>query len=133
MMGRFGGADPLDALNLTDQQRKTINGVFDAERKQHWVVMGKMLDEQEKLRDLFAQDEPDPKKVGAVYGQIAILRQQMIEAHVQAENQMQNVLTKEQREQFHEWRRGDWGPGRGPRSRNFAPAPRGTGSGMMGR
>lgn len=118
MMGGYGAAG---ALNLSDKQRGQINEISDNERKQHWAVMGKMLDVQTKLRDLYTQDTPDPKKVGAVYGEIAKHQQQMIETHVQAQNQMQNVLTKEQREQLQQSRRGGWGPGAGPRG------------GMMGR
>ena len=123
MMGGYG-MGPLSALNLTDDQRSKINKIFDDERKQHWAVMGKMMDEQNKLRDLYEQSEPDPKKVGAAYGAIAKLRQQMLETHVQASNEVQKLLTKEQREQLEQRRRGGWGPGAGP-----GPGPRG----MMGR
>jgi Spy/CpxP family protein refolding chaperone len=137
MMGGYGmgmmGMGPgmmwgYDALNLTDEQRAKIEKILDAERKQHWSVMGKMLDEQNKLRDLYAQETPDPKKVGAVYGEMAKLRQQMIEAHVQASNEVQQVLTKEQREQLRQWNRGGWGWGpRGP----AAGRPGAPGPGMM--
>jgi len=128
MMGGYGG---FNGLNLSDEQRAKIDKIFDAERKQHWSVMGKMMDEQNKLRDLYAQETPDPKKVGAVYGEIAKLRQQMIEAHVQASNQMQQVLTKEQREQLRQWNRDGCGPGMGPRGPAGKPGT--MGPGMMGR
>ena len=65
-----------------------------------------MFDEQDKLRELYSAETPDPKKVGAVYGAISKLQQQMIESHVQASNDTQAVLTKEQREQVRKWR---WG------------------------
>ena len=124
------GMGPVSMLDLSDEQRDKIDKIFDAERKQHWSVMGKMMDVQNKLRDLYKTDQPDPKKVGAVYGEIAKLHQQMIEAHVQASNQMQQVLTKEQREQLRQWNRGGWGGGpRGP-----ATGKPGTmGPGMMNR
>ena len=126
--GMMGGYGALNGLDLSDEQRTKIDKIFDAERKQHWSVMGKMMDEQNKLRDLYAQETPDPKKVGAVYGEIAKLRQQMLETHVQASNQMQQVLTKEQREQLQQWRRGGWGWGpRGP----AAGKPGTPGPGMM--
>jgi len=130
MMGGYGnGMGPgmmggrgmwaLSALNLTDDQRSKINKIFDDERKQHWAVMGKMMDEQNKLRDLYEQSEPDPKKVGAAYGAIAKLRQQMLETHVQASNDVQKLLTKEQREQLEQWRNRPWGPGGGPGPRGM--------------
>ncbi|HSD96625.1 MAG TPA: Spy/CpxP family protein refolding chaperone [Sulfuricaulis sp.] len=122
------GMDPLGMLDLSDEQRTKINKLFDDERKKHWGIMGKMMEEQNKMRDLYAADKPDPKKVGAVYGEIAKLQQQMIETHIQATNQMQDVLTKEQREQFRQWHRGGWGP-RGPTgSQRGTMAP-----GMMGK
>ncbi len=125
MMMGYGAPSGLD---LSGEQRTKIDKIFDAERKQHWSVMGKMMDEQNKLRDLYAQETPDPKKVGAVYGKIAKLRQQMIETHVQASNQAQQVLTKEQREQLRQWNRGGWGWGpRGP----AAGQPGAAGPGMM--
>jgi len=137
MMGGYGGYGmgpgmmgygALNGLDLSDEQRAKIDKIFDAERKQHWGIMGQMLEEQNKLRDLYNADQPDPKKVGAAYGQIAKLRQQMLETHVQASNQMQQVLTKEQREQLQQWRRGGWGWGpRGP----AGGKPGAAGPGMM--
>lgn len=121
MMGGYG-MGPYTMLNLSDDQRGKINKIHDAERKQHWAIMGKMMDIGNTQRDLLAQSEPDPKKVGATYAEMAKLRQQMLETHVQANNDMQKVLTKEQREQLQQWHRGMWGGpgGAGPR-------------GMMGR
>jgi len=126
--GMMMGYGALYGLDLSDEQRAKIDKIFDAERKQHWGIMGQMLEEQNKLRDLYNADEPDPKKVGAVYGQIAKLRQQMLETHVQASNQMQQVLTKEQRDQLRQWNRGGWGWGpRGP----AGGRPGAAGPGMM--
>ncbi|MGE5241359.1 MAG: Spy/CpxP family protein refolding chaperone [Bacteroidota bacterium] len=138
MMGGYGGYGmgpgmmgygALNGLDLSDEQRSKIDKIFDAERKQHWGIMGQMLEEQNKLRDLYNADQPDPKKVGAAYGQIAKLRQQMLETHVQASNQMQQVLTKEQREQLQQWRRGGWGWG--PRGPGAGRQPGTPGPGMM--
>jgi len=144
MMGGYGmmGFGPLGSLDLSGEQRARINKIIDAEQKQHWAVMGKMMEQQNKMRDLYSADEPDPKKVGAVYGEMAKLQQQMLETHVQASNQVQQVLTKEQREQLREWNRGEWGTGRGPRgpagrSGTMGPGgamgPGGSPGGMMGR
>jgi Spy/CpxP family protein refolding chaperone len=121
MMGGYG-MGPYAMLGLSDDQRNKINKIHDAERKQHWAIMGKMMDVENKQRDLLAHSEPDPKKVGAAYAEMSKLRQQMLETHVQANNDMQKVLTKEQREQLRQWHRGMRGGqgGVGPR-------------GMMGR
>ncbi len=113
MMGGYGGLGPLSALNLSDVQRDQITKIFEAERRQHLAVMDKMMDDADKFRELLAQERPDPKKVGAIYGEIANLRQQMIVVHVQARNEVQNVLTAKQREELQRWRRGAWAPGWG--------------------
>jgi len=107
-LGMMGGG-ALGMLDLSDEQRTKIEKIHVEERKQHLAVMGKMLDVQSKMRELYAADEPDPKKVGMVYGEMTKLQQQMLETHVQASNQMQALLTKEQREQFKQWHRGGWG------------------------
>lgn len=75
--------------------------------------MGKIMDEQAKLRDLLNTDKPDPKKAGAVYGAIAKLRQQMVETQIDIQNRIYDVLSPEQRDQLRQWRRNPPGPGRG--------------------
>lgn len=146
MMGGYGGGygmgpgmmgyGPLGILDLSDEQRAKINKIIDTEQKQQWGIMGQMMEVQNKMRDLYSVDEPDPKKVGAAYAQLAKLRQQMLEMHIQASNQVQQVLTKEQRERLREWTRGGWGPHPGPRSGagpDSAPRRNPTGrTGMMG-
>jgi Spy/CpxP family protein refolding chaperone len=112
MMGGYGGGPGMGGfllgrgspVNLTDEQRQRIKQISDAERKQHWAVMGKMMDEQNKLRDLLEQPTPDPKAVGAAYGSISQLHQQMLESHLQARNEVHGILTPEQREQVEELR-----------------------------
>ncbi len=127
------GAGALGMLDLTDEQRTKIEKIHIEERKQHLAVMGKMLDVQSKMRELYAADEPDPKKVGAVYGELAKLQQQMLETHVQASNQMQALLTKEQREQFKQWHRSGCGQRGSMGDRRGMPGPGTMPGGMMGR
>jgi Spy/CpxP family protein refolding chaperone len=123
MMSGYG-MGPIWMLDLSDPQRAKVNAIGDQLRKTHWAIMGKILDEQTKLRDLNSQAEPDPKAIGAVYASISRLRQGMVEAHVQATNQARDVLTKEQRETYDAWRR----DGRGYRSGYH----RGMGNGVAG-
>lgn len=120
-MMRGYGMGPIWMLALSDSQRAEINTFADQLRKKHWALMGKIMDEQTKLRDLVSASEPDPKAVGAAYAAISKLRQEMLEAHVQATNQARAVLTKEQREQYDNWRR---------EGRGFRPGHRGMGTGM---
>jgi Spy/CpxP family protein refolding chaperone len=115
------GMGPFGMLDLSDDQRAKLNKLQDEHRKKDWEIAGKIMDEQAKLRDLYDADTPDAKKIGTAYGAIARLQQQAVEANVELHNRMQAVLTKEQREQLKQWRRG-MGPGMGPGPR-----------GMMGR
>jgi Spy/CpxP family protein refolding chaperone len=103
------GAGAFGALDLTAEQRAKINKIQDELRKQHWALMGKMMDEQAKLRDLYYEDTPDAKKIGAVSDSIFALRRQMIESRVDAFNRIREVLTKDQREQLDKLRRRGWG------------------------
>lgn len=130
MMGGWGTGHAFSLLNLTDEQRAKINKIMDAEQRKHWEVAGKMMEQHAKLRDLYAAETPDPKKIGAVYAEMSKFRQQMIETHVQSFNEMQAVLTKEQREQLRQWHRG--GSRMGPRG-GYGPGnmPPGMGPGMM--
>jgi Spy/CpxP family protein refolding chaperone len=109
MMAAFG-LRPIMRLDLSDAQRGQLNKATDALRQQQWATMGKIMEEQSKLRDLEAMAEPDPKQVGEVYGAIAKLRQEMIVAQVKAHNEAVALLTSDQREQLKRWERGGWGP-----------------------
>ena len=141
MMGMGGagmGMGPVGMLDLTDEQRGKIEKIQDDTRRKNWDTYGKIMDEQSRLRDLYAGETVDAKKVGAAYAGIAKLQQQLIEAHVEAHNRVQAVLTKEQREQLRQWSRGGMG-GRGmmgPGGRGYGPGNRpsgGMGPGMMNR
>lgn len=106
MMAPGMGAGPFATLNLSTEQRTKINAIQDSLRKQQWTLQGKINDEEARLRDLYLVDQPDPKRVGQAYGNIFDLRRQMIEAQVQAQNQMQSVLTAEQRNQIRQFHGG---------------------------
>jgi len=155
MMGEgMMGMGPLFMLNLSDEQRGKITKIMDEERQKHWQVMGQMMTEQNTLRDLYQADTPDAKKIGAAYEAIARHQRQMIETHIEMRNKAEQLLTKEQREQLHNWRRGMGGPGwgmgygrmgqgpmqpgqmqpgqMGPGPMGPGYGPRGSGPGMMG-
>ncbi|NIO40423.1 MAG: periplasmic heavy metal sensor [Burkholderiales bacterium] len=104
--GMMGGMGPLHMLDLSEEQWAKVRSIQDNVRKQHWQIMGKIMDESSMLQELFAVDKPDPKKIGSVYGKIFDLRRQMIESGIEAHNQIEAVLTKEQHEQLEQMHRG---------------------------
>ena len=114
MMGGCQGMGPVGLLDLNDEQRAKVNKIQDDLRRQHWETMGKIMDEQAKLRDLYSADKRDSQAILKVHEQVDQLRRKMTEAHLKADNQMEAVLTKEQREQLRQMRRGrmhGMGPG----------------------
>lgn len=112
MMGGYGygggmmGLGPLQALDLNEQQLGKITQIQDETRRKNWSVMGKMLDEQAHMRDLFLADKRDPAAIGKQAMKIADLRRQMLEASVDSHNRVEALLTKEQRDQLRSYRRG---------------------------
>ncbi len=125
MMGGGFGFGPLSALNLSEEQQRNINRIQDNLRKQHWTLLGQIQEQQAALRDLYAADQTDPKKIGDAYDKIGKLQRQMAESHAQALNDVRGTLTPEQRQQWAQMRRGFRGPAYG--------APGGPGGGMMPR
>lgn len=120
MMGGFGyagmgpgmmagwGYGGLAGLDLTDQQRSKIDQIQDDLRKKNWAVMGRLLDEQSRMRDLASADKPDPAAIGKQSMKMADLQRQMLEAGMDARNQIDAVLTKEQKAQWQKYRRSWW-------------------------
>lgn len=135
MMGGMGmmgpgmmGAGGFGIPDLTAQQREQLAKIRSEQRKRHLDIMGKMMEEQDRLAELYAAENPDTKKISAAHTAIGKLHQQMVDERLGAWTKMQAVLTKEQKEQLNQWRRGG-GPGAG----GYGPG-MGPGSGrMMGR
>jgi len=103
MMG-MGGTGPMMMLNLTDDQQKKADAIYDELHKRHWDLMGKMSDESRKLRDLYRASPRDAKQIGAVYAKMFDYKRQVIESMIDAQNRQEALLTKEQKEQLQQWR-----------------------------
>ena len=102
-MGGYWGR----GLDLSDEQRSKVNAIQDEVRKQHWGLMGAMMDEQSRLRDLYEAAKPDSTGIEQAYKRIGELQQKMYESSIDAHKRMDAVLTDEQRKQMHNlWRRG---------------------------
>jgi len=115
MMGGYGygrggmmGLGALQALDLSNEQLGKINQIQDETRRKNWGVMGKLIDEQSHMRDLFLADRRDPAAIGKQAMKIADLRRQMLEASVDAHNRVEALLSKEQREQLRNGYRRGW-------------------------
>jgi Spy/CpxP family protein refolding chaperone len=99
-MGMMGGLGPYGMLDLSDEQHAKIDKIQDESRRKHWDIMGKMMDESSKLRDLYQEETLDSKKIGAVYDRVFKLQREAIDASIDALNKANGVLTKEQRDEL---------------------------------
>jgi len=108
-MRRGGGLGPIWRLDLSDAQRAQVKKITDNLRLSHVATMSKLRDARAKLREIQMAPQPDPKEVGAAYEQVSQLRQDMLEATVQARNEVRSILTPVQRQRFDDWRDMGWG------------------------
>jgi len=99
MMGGYG-PDFAGALNLSDEQREKITKIQEGVSTKHWELMGKMREQQFKLRELLASGKADDAAVGKAYKHLEELRQQMWTTALDAQKQVEASLTKSQREQL---------------------------------
>lgn len=118
MMGGYGpgmmGGSPgggLASLGLSAEQREKIVALQEENRKANWTTMGQMRSEQFKLRQLYNADKVDSAAVTEQQKKVDELRRQMIKSHVDARNQINAILTPEQRKQYRQygpwWMRGE--------------------------
>lgn len=105
MLGGMG-LGPLHALDLNEQQQTRINQIRDETRRKNWDTMGKLMDEQARLRDLLAAEKRDPAAIGKQSMKMADLRRQLLEASIESHNRIEALLSKEQKDQLRSYRRG---------------------------
>jgi Spy/CpxP family protein refolding chaperone len=109
MMGGQGfgygmGAGMMDGyasradLNLSAEQRSKIAKIQTDVRRKHWVLMGKMQDEQAQMNEQYYSDQRDDAPLSKSYRDMSELRQQMFDLSLSARRQIDAVLTREQRD-----------------------------------
>ncbi len=120
MMGGYGygpgmmGFGALGALNLSDEQRAKIADIQRELSQKHWDLMGKALEERDRLFEQLDSGKADEQAERKAYQAMADAQKQMFESSIAARKRIDAVLTAEQREQLRRGWRGGWG-GRGPR------------------
>lgn len=118
MMGGYGmghgmmGGSWGRGLDLTEEQQTRINKIQDETRKAHWALMGQMMDLQARLRDLYQAPKRDQAAIDDAYKTYGKLRQQMYDSSVEAQKQIEAVLTKEQQDKLSSYRRRGTAPGK---------------------
>jgi len=95
-MGRWGLSD------LSAEQRTQLAKIRDETRKKNWEVMGRMMDEQNKLSDLYDAPKRDSTAISNAHKKISELQRRMYETSADAHKRIESVLTQEQKEKS--WR-----------------------------
>ncbi|HKI65034.1 MAG TPA: Spy/CpxP family protein refolding chaperone, partial [Burkholderiales bacterium] len=111
MMGGYGpgyGAGPGYALDLSGEQRSKIDKIQEDSARKQWDLMAKLQQEQIRLNQLYYSDKRDSATVSKSYKTVSGLRQQLFDNRLAAQNQIDSVLTKEQREQLSSGGYGGW-------------------------
>ena len=107
------GMSPEDnyGLNLSEDQRDKIAAIQKQARKEQWDLMTQMREEQYKMQELYYAQRPDPSAINAQAAKIEQLQRKMVQANINAQKQVESVLTPEQREQMQRWyrNRAMWG------------------------
>ena len=104
--GGYGPGGMLDALKLTDEQRDKIQVIQEEHRQKNWAAMGQLRSEMFKLRRMFYSDKVDANAATEQQKKVDELRRQMLKTRIESYNQIEGVLTPEQRKQFrqfHPW------------------------------
>lgn len=102
MMGGWaGGMGPMAMLDLSDAQTAQVEKVQTEMMKKQRTLMRQMWEEQGKLGDLMKAEKRDLTAIGKAYVRFADVQRQVLDGHIDAENKMAAVLTKEQKAQMH--------------------------------
>jgi Spy/CpxP family protein refolding chaperone len=98
MMG--GGMGPMAMLDLSDAQTAQLKKIQTESKQKQRTLMRQMWEEQDKMSDLYDAEKRDPAAIGKAYGKLADLQRQALEARIEMENKMAEVLTQEQKAQM---------------------------------
>ncbi len=97
----FGMQSVMRALhlpNLSEEQRGQLRSIAQELRKKHWDLKGAMMEESDKLAELWAADPVDANAVGEAYGRYFDLQRQWIVSSIETQAQVEGVLTAEQKQ-----------------------------------
>ena len=94
----FGPMGPFWVPNLTSDQIDQMQKIRDAWMEKMHPLIQEVIREREKIVDMYSSGNRDPAQFGKVFSQLADLQRQSIEARIDTQNQLEALLTKEQKE-----------------------------------
>ncbi len=110
--GMRDGMGMMQGLDLDDEQQAQLRERRSEHRHQQFSRMAEMMDLREEMHALMHSERPDPDAVRELHGHMADLHGDMMADRIRLRNDMQDMLTDEQREHMQE-RRGGMGGERG--------------------
>ena len=90
----------LGALDLSDDQRDKVFALHEEARTKNFGTMTRMRAEQYSLAKMYRADTADPNAIAEQQKKVDELRREMIRSHVQTRNQIEALLTPEQKKQL---------------------------------
>ena len=93
----------LGALDLSDDQRDKVFAIHEEARTKNFSTMTRMRAEQYSLAKMYRADKADPNAIGEQQKKVDELRREMIRSHVQTRNDIQALLTPDQKKQLRQY------------------------------
>ena len=100
------GPGGLAALNLNAEQSEKIAAIQEQNRRKNWDAMGQLRSETFALRRMYWADKVDSTAYANQQKKVDELRRQMLQSRLETRNQIEALLTPEQKKQFRQ--RGPW-------------------------
>jgi len=101
MMGGYGQGPAR--LNLTPDQVSKIEKIREDLFKANEPLAQQMFQERNKMQEAYMGGNSDPEKIKKAFANMSDLQKKMFDAHINAQKKMDDVLTKEQRQQQRAW------------------------------
>ncbi|WGI25312.1 Spy/CpxP family protein refolding chaperone [Halomonas alkaliantarctica] len=100
----MGGMGPMSSMVgiLNEQQMSSVREMRQEHRAAQLERMGEMMNLRDEMMQIMQTERPEPEEVKALHAQMANLHGEMMADNVRMHNQMQDLLTDEQREQMRE-------------------------------
>ena len=114
-MGMHDGMGMMRGLDLDDDQHARMRERRSEHRHQQFSRMAEMMDLRDEMHALMRSERPDPDAVRELHGRMADVHGDMMADSIRLRNDMQEMLTDEQRETMREHMREQRGGMRGGR------------------
>ena len=105
MMGR-GWGNYWYGLDLSADQQARLSAVQQELSQRHWDLMGKMHQQFFRMQNLYRDGKFDEQAARKNFEAMNALHKDMFESWLQAQKQIDSILTREQREQLQRGPRG---------------------------